>query len=43
MVRCERCGYELSAEAERLLTLLRAELSRTDAEARVEAEMGGVT
>jgi len=36
MVRCERCGYELSAEAERLLTLLRVELARMDAEARVE-------
>ena len=36
MVRCERCGFELSAEAERLLTLLRVELARMDAEARVE-------
>jgi len=36
MARCEKCGYELSAKAERLLAALRAELLRVDAEARVE-------
>jgi len=34
-VRCERCGYELSAEAERLLAELRAVLSRMDLTAKV--------
>jgi len=36
MARCERCGYELNSEAERLLAELRAALARCDPNGRVE-------
>jgi hypothetical protein len=40
MARCERCGYELSAEAEKLLAELRVELARSDPAARVQLNWG---
>ena len=36
MARCERCGCELSPEAERLLAELRAALARSDPDGHVE-------
>jgi hypothetical protein len=36
MAHCEKCGYELPADAERLLAELRATLARSDPQARVD-------